>query len=311
MVGQRLRTTKWLAAWLTTVIGLGATVFAQGPVEDQSRRTQFDAGSIHDAAKTGDLAKVTALLKRNPALVFSKDALGSTPLHLAAANSHRDVAELLLARKADVNARANDGTTPLHQAAFDGSREIAAMLLAKNADVNAKDVHNCTPLHAAAAMGYKDVAELLLANKADIDAECYGGKTPFQLAVGRGHSDVAEFLHQQAGTEPAGRSAVGLATTTVDLSGSWSFIITSVHPDKHQVTFEGIKMKQEGSKITGQGFAGSVSGSKIIFQTPPTPFLRDAVLHGEIASPDRVIGIIVAPPGFDAEWTWELVRNAR
>ena len=61
-------------------------------------------GEIHDAAGVGDLAKVQVLLKSNPDLVFSKDQQGATPLHFAAASDHQDVAELLLANHADVNA---------------------------------------------------------------------------------------------------------------------------------------------------------------------------------------------------------------
>jgi uncharacterized protein len=52
-------------------------------------------GEIHDAAKTGDLARVKALLKENPELVSSRDEDGKTPLHLAIANSHKDITELL------------------------------------------------------------------------------------------------------------------------------------------------------------------------------------------------------------------------
>jgi ankyrin repeat protein len=43
-------------------------------------------GPIHDAAGDGDLAKVKALLKDNPALAFSKDNNSQTPLHWAAAS---------------------------------------------------------------------------------------------------------------------------------------------------------------------------------------------------------------------------------
>ncbi len=59
---------------------------------------------IHDAVVKGDLAMVTALLKANTELAFSKDNNGETPLHLAADKCHRDVAEVLLAAKGDVNA---------------------------------------------------------------------------------------------------------------------------------------------------------------------------------------------------------------
>src|ERR1019366_7541304 len=69
-------------------------------------------GPIHDAAQQDDLAKVTALLDANPRLVFSKDDNGDTPLHVAARAGHRDVAELLLDRKAEINAKDTYGDTP-------------------------------------------------------------------------------------------------------------------------------------------------------------------------------------------------------
>ena len=64
-------------------------------------------GEIHDAAKKGELEKVKKLLKDNPELVFSKseDSVGYTPLHWAAYNGHKDVAESLLAKGAEVNAK--------------------------------------------------------------------------------------------------------------------------------------------------------------------------------------------------------------
>jgi ankyrin repeat protein len=73
-------------------------------------------GEIHDAAKTGDLVRVKALLKDNPELVSSRDGPDDTPLHVAAQQGHKDVAELLLAKKAEVNARDKHGDTPLHVA---------------------------------------------------------------------------------------------------------------------------------------------------------------------------------------------------
>jgi hypothetical protein len=119
-------------------------------------------GEIHDAALEGDLAKVKALLNENPDLVLRKDdRYGMTPLHYAAAYGHKDVAELLLANKADVNAKDNQGWTPLHYAALKGYADVAELLLANKAEVNAEANSGWTPLHYAAANGHKDVAELL------------------------------------------------------------------------------------------------------------------------------------------------------
>ena len=97
--------------------------------------------------------------------------------------------------------RNNDGVTPLHLAALNGHKDVAELLLANKAEVNAKDNHGETPLHLAAVNGHKDVAELLLANKADVNAKVNDGSTPLHYAVTKGHGDVAELLRQYGGRE--------------------------------------------------------------------------------------------------------------
>jgi ankyrin repeat protein len=209
-------------------------------------------GPIHDAAKDGDLAKVTALVQANPDLVFSKDDDGETPLHVAAENDRTNVVEFLLANKADVTAK-DDGSsdTPLHKAARYGHKDVAELLLAKNADVNAKNVFSETPLIMAAMYDHKDVAELLLANKADVNAKDsihetplsaaasygdramaelllannadinarvdLGGGTPLNVAWRHGHMDVVELLRQHGGTD----EGVSAITPPAALFGYW------------------------------------------------------------------------------------------
>jgi ankyrin repeat protein len=113
------------------------------------------AGEIHEAAGQGDLGKVRALLKENPALASSKDDVGATPLHYAA-SYRKDIAELLLATRAKVNAKANGGMPPLHIAAREGQKDVAELLAAK-AEVNASDNDGYTPLHFAAHNAEKDI----------------------------------------------------------------------------------------------------------------------------------------------------------
>jgi ankyrin repeat protein len=129
-------------------------------------------GEIHDAANAGDLEKVKALLKKDPDLVSSRvnerDISGFTPLHWAAMAGKKDIAELLLANGAKVNAKIDGrfgGCTPLHLAAWTGHKDVAELLLADKAEVDAKDNWGRTPLHKALDLFCnKDIAELLLAH---------------------------------------------------------------------------------------------------------------------------------------------------
>ena len=57
-----------------------------------------------------------------------------------------------------MNAKDNNGETPLHAAALNGHKEIAELLIEKGADLNAKNVVGMTPLHYATT---KEIADLL------------------------------------------------------------------------------------------------------------------------------------------------------
>ena len=159
-------------------------------------------GEIHDAARAGDLEKVKALLKTNPDLVFTNDdKFGGTPLVFAAEKGHKDVAELLLANKANVDARVIDGETPLHFAAELGHKDVVELLLAHGANINATNRDGFTPLHAAALAGHKDVVELLVAKKADVNARNTDGFTPLHLAAFNHFTNVVEVLRKHGGHE--------------------------------------------------------------------------------------------------------------
>ena len=67
------------------------------------------ADAIHDAAKAGDSAGVQAQLDAG-ADVNAQDWMGLTPLHNAAS---KEIAELLIANGADMNAMNDEGETPL------------------------------------------------------------------------------------------------------------------------------------------------------------------------------------------------------
>jgi ankyrin repeat protein len=174
-------------------------------------------GPIHDASYNGDLKKVKALIENKPKLVFSKDKYGYTPLHWAAMEGHKDVAELLLANRAEINATSNkrrtpviaevngrkvigeilknQGFAPLHEAVLNGHKDVVELLLAKGADVNIKDASGFAALHwAAQNRNGKNTAELLLANKADVNTKDKNDFTPLHYAAEHGLTTVVELL---------------------------------------------------------------------------------------------------------------------
>ena len=74
----------------------------------------------------------------------------ATPLYYAAQSGHKEIAELLIGKGADVDAKDDLGLTSLYHAVIEEQKEIAELLIAKGADVNAKNNFGETPLTDAA-----------------------------------------------------------------------------------------------------------------------------------------------------------------
>ena len=140
---------------------------------------------IFDAAASGQLVLVEKFLDTDSSLVNAQNARGMTPLFFAALSGQRVVAELLLARGANVDwGRRYNVQGPV-----------------------ADEAHRSgwiTPLHAAASNGDREFVLLLLRHGADPMAHDTGGATPYHLALMRGHSDLAEEL---AGLSPGPESS--------------------------------------------------------------------------------------------------------
>jgi len=150
-------------------------------------------GEIHKAVANGDLNKVVALLNSHPELVESRNSMGLTPLHVAVMHSQLEIAELLLANGADVNARDPRQKTPLILAMFTYNHDkMVRLLLAKGAGVNLTDGSSMTALAYAAQLGQVEDAKILIANDGNINFA--QGTTPLVMAVTGGHREVVRLL---------------------------------------------------------------------------------------------------------------------
>nr|WP_204333597.1 ankyrin repeat domain-containing protein [Rhizobium leguminosarum] len=152
------------------------------------------AGLLHQAAKGGDIARVTQLLDQGSDL-SELDEAGEPALIIASLAGHADVVVLLLDRGADIEIRNKGGLTALHAAAYGGNLEVVKRLVAEGADVNdRKNFYQMSPLHGAAEEGRTDVVAFLLTKSADVEATERNGYTPLTQAGWRAHWDTAKLL---------------------------------------------------------------------------------------------------------------------
>lgn len=95
-----------------------------------------ELGQLIDAAKQGDLERVKAILGTDERLANQRDASGATPLHYAALSGHRQIAQLLIERGADINvADSQFGATPAGWA-IEYLREMGGYLAIELADLS-------------------------------------------------------------------------------------------------------------------------------------------------------------------------------
>jgi uncharacterized protein len=151
---------------------------------------------LHEAAAAGQLARAKQIVDQDAALANNVSPDGFPVFALAAVFGHRDVAEYLFAKGADVNAVATNGTgyNALTGAVASGHTSIVAWLLANGANPNYRYGDGYSPLLTAAANGHLGIVSLLLASGADLHAKTNDGKTALRFAQERGHAEVTEFL---------------------------------------------------------------------------------------------------------------------
>lgn len=134
-----------LAARVKQAVDNGANIDA--PIDEQGHRF------LHLAAANNFQAVAKDLLKKHNANVNVADDAHQTPLHLAAANGHHEIAQTLAGWQAKIDARDASGQTPLHKAAAGGHAECVKILREWNANSGLTDDQGQTPRQLAFRAG--------------------------------------------------------------------------------------------------------------------------------------------------------------
>ena len=148
------------------------------------------AADIHEAAKNGDVAAITAALDSGADINASNGI--ATPLYYAIDRAHPKAAKLLIARGANVNLAAKWGP-PLLVAAESGKPEFVKLLLDAGADAAAV-FKGQTALHTVARNGCLDCVVALVERGADVNALTSLRQPPIHFAKENGHEAIADYL---------------------------------------------------------------------------------------------------------------------
>jgi ankyrin repeat protein len=138
--------------------------------------------SIHEMARTGDIASMKKLLDEKPDQVNQLSDQGLSPFLLAAYRGNNEVAKLLVERGADVKTCFPEGSA-IYGVIYKNNMEILELLLQKGVSVNDTCQFNQfgTPLHFAMTLKRYELVQRMLMQKPNLDVLDQHGKSIREL----------------------------------------------------------------------------------------------------------------------------------
>lgn len=158
-----------------------------------SMSAQEKTKSIFDLARSGTVAEIKELMKKDPNSINQTNESGFSPLILACYRGNIEVAKFLIDNVKDINYKSQEGTA-LSGLSVKYNKDLVEYLLKKNADPNSTDATGSTPLFWAVKFGNKELIELLLKYKADKSKKDSMGMTPFEYALQTNNKDIINLL---------------------------------------------------------------------------------------------------------------------
>ena len=153
------------------------------------------------ASYMGNSQIVSALLNANCNIRARDDIDGAMAIHIAAANEHNDIVNLLIKKdKTLLNEKDNNGgDTPLHWAIMKSSNSTIRLLLSLGANPSQQNSSGQHPLHYGALYGNMDAVVVLVekynVNKGLKDKD---GDTAADIASQNGYENIASYLSGSA-----------------------------------------------------------------------------------------------------------------
>lgn len=187
----------------------------------EAARERLHVEDFFNAARTGDVAKLEALLAADPSLLEARNELGQSALLLAKYHRQAAAAAFLLSKNPEltlheacaagvldrvkqltagrarlIDTHSGDGFTPLALACFFGNPEVAEYLVNQGANLNlaATNPMRVAPIHAAAASRNRRIVEMLVAAGADVNQRQQQGWTALHAAAQNGDEALVAFL---------------------------------------------------------------------------------------------------------------------
>lgn len=169
------------------------------PSTDQTTLTP-----LMTAAKDGDVERLHTLLIDDPTSVNTiNDESDKTALIYAISSDEESVrlemVKLLLDAEANINLVGPKSTPPLSESILQGDKQIFDLLMSYKPDIEMADWDGATPLMYAAGNGHNDIIDALLVAGADINKQDFHTFYTVDHALLTGMAETADYLRSKNG----------------------------------------------------------------------------------------------------------------
>ena len=206
----------------------------------------------------GDRAAVQLLLQKK-ADVNAPQTDGATAIEWAAYRDDLELADLLIAAGANPKIPNREGATAMQLASLHGGAAMMEKLLNAGAEVNERGVNGETPLMFTARNGNLAALKLLLKRGADVNAkETLRGTTALMWAVEQKHADAVKLL--------IAHGADASVTSSPDSKGGTAYLAPSIEQRAQQEDFirERRKLSAPGASVSASDAAAAAAAFGIV-----------------------------------------------
>lgn len=151
------------------------------------------AQDVFEAARQGDVKRLSALYALKPDTLSSVNAAGFPPLVIAGYHHQNEAVVYLLNHGASVNQDSPEGPVLL-AAAYKGYADAVQLILTYRPDVNACNALGTTALIYASMLGRADIVSMLLRAGADKGKKEVSGRDAAFYANQREYKEVLRLL---------------------------------------------------------------------------------------------------------------------
>lgn len=153
----------------------------------------FAQEDVFTIARNGSVNEIKILFEKNPNCINEVDKNGFSPLILASYRGNFEVAKYLITIVKDVNYQSSEGTA-LMAAVMRSNTELIQLLIAKKANLDATSKTGVTALMLATQFKNIEIITLLLKHNADKLLKDKEGKTAFEYAVNTNNDAIIQLL---------------------------------------------------------------------------------------------------------------------